>query len=84
MVRTQIQLSEEQTRKIKQLAAAQSVSMAAVIRQAIDALLASTDKPDLAETRARAAAVAGRFRTNIPDLATRHDDYLNDSFEDLG
>ena len=43
MVRTQIQLTDEQARHVKRLAAEQQVSMATVIRQGVDLLLRSAE-----------------------------------------
>ena len=39
MVRTQIQLTEEQARRLKALAAEQGVSMAELIRRSVDTVL---------------------------------------------
>lgn len=75
MVRTQIQLTEEQASRLKSLAAKQGVSMAELVRRGVDLLLngASPDRSD--ERRRRATDVRG-FRSGIPDLAVNHDRYL--------
>jgi hypothetical protein len=79
MVRTQIQLTEEQAVLLKHLAAAQGVSMAEIIRRAVDSLDRSPRGYLLRERRERAAAVAGRFHSGVTDLATDHDRYLIES-----
>jgi len=81
MIRTQIQLTEEQSQKLKALAASQNTSMAELIRQSVDALLAQVHKPDLAERRRRAIAAAGRFYSGKNDLSIRHDDYLEEAYQ---
>jgi Arc/MetJ-type ribon-helix-helix transcriptional regulator len=76
MVRTQIQLTETQARRLKQLAAAQGRSMADLIRASVDALLAQAGAHDDAVRRARALRAAGRFRSGVRDLSSEHDRHL--------
>jgi predicted DNA-binding protein len=80
MVRTQIQLTEMQARRLKQLAAATGRSMADLIRSSIDATLAQPDAGSADEKRHRALSVVGRFHSGAPDLATAHDRHLADAF----
>ena len=81
MVRTQIQLTEEQAAILKAAAARRGVSMAEVIRQAIDQLAARSGERSPREMRDKAAAVAGAFRSGRGDLSVRHDQYAADAFE---
>ena len=76
MVRTQVQLSEDHARRLKQLAAEQGRSMAALIREGVAAVLARAGRPDEAERRRRALAVVGAFRSKRGDLSERHDEHL--------
>ncbi len=76
MVRTQIQLTETQARRLKQLAAARGRSMADLIRRSVDALLEQPEAPDAEARRARALRAAGRFRSGVPDLSSQHDRHL--------
>jgi hypothetical protein len=76
MVRTQIQLTEEQSQALKQLASERRVSVAELIRQAAENLWRESSTRDRAELKRRALAAAGRFRSGEKDLSTRHDDYL--------
>ena len=82
MVRTQIQLEEEQARRLKLLAQQLGVSMAEVIRRYVDRGL-QEETPSRAELYARAASVIGRFPDleGRTDLASEHDRYLEDAFE---
>lgn len=81
MIRTQIQLPEQQVSTLKQLALQQHVSMAELIRRAIDLFTASPEAGNLQERRQRALAAAGRFHSGHDDIATRHDDYLAEAFK---
>lgn len=76
MVRTQIRLTEEQSRRLKALAAATGTSVAELIRQGIDGVLQHATAPEPDELRRRAMEAAGRFRSSCRDVAARHDDYL--------
>jgi len=80
MIRTQIQLPEEQLAMLKQLAALQHTSMAEMIRRAVAAFTASPESGNIREKRQRALAAAGRFHSGSKDLAQRHDDYLAEAY----
>jgi diphthamide biosynthesis methyltransferase len=78
MIRTQIQITSEQARSLKRLAARQGKSVAEIIRASVDAALRSEGILDDAQQRRVALAAAGKL--NGPaDLAERHDDYLADA-----
>jgi hypothetical protein len=81
MVRTQIQLPELQVTLLKRLAAQQHVSMAELIRRAVDLFTLSPDATNFLERRERAIAAVGRFHSGRGDLAARHDDYLAEAFK---
>ncbi len=80
MVRTQIQLPEEQVVLLKKMAAAQHKSMAEIIRQAIDYFAKAKQAGGEGLRRRRAMAAAGRFRSGVKDLAASHDSYLAEIF----
>lgn len=81
MIRTQIQLAEQQVSILKQLAARQHTSMAELIRRAVDLFTASPAAENIQERRQRALAAAGQFHSGCSDLAARHDDYLAESYK---
>ena len=81
MVRTQIQLPEQQVALLKQLAALQHPSMAELIRRAVDMFTGSPEAGNIRERRERARALAGRFHSGCSDLSARHDDYLSEAFK---
>ena len=76
MVRTQIQLTDSQARSLKTLAAAEGRSMADIIRESVEALLAGRGVRDPDEVTQRAIAVVGSFHSGLGDLAAEHDRYL--------
>lgn len=77
MVRTQIQLTEEQARVLHQRAAQRGTSMALLIREAIDAAIAQDEER---ERRRRALEVIGRFPSGLHDVSVNHDRYLAEDF----
>lgn len=82
MIRTQIQLTEEQLRKLRRAARAQGLSIAEIVRRCIDR---SIDKevPDRRACYARAARLVGAFtdREGVSDVSGEHDAYLERAFE---
>ena len=81
MIRTQIQLTEDQAEKLQRLAKERGISMASVIRKAVDETLAKELRPTEMERRQRALKVAGAFRSGINDLGTKHDEHLKKVYE---
>jgi len=76
MIRTQIQLTEEQSEALKKLSVQRDVSMAELIRQGVDLYLRSCGAISQEERRQRAIEAAGRFRSGQTDLSEKHDVYL--------
>lgn len=74
MIRTQIQITPEQARALKRLAAKEGKSIAEIIRISVDNLLRSGGIQNEVALRERARAVIGAL--NGPaDLAEDHDSY---------
>ena len=63
------------------MAKKRNLSLPDLIQEGIDHLLQSVVTPSNAERRQRALAIAGRFKSGLGDLATRHDDYVAEAFE---
>ena len=76
MVRTQIQLTEEQARKVKKIAASRGVAMAEVIRDAVEGAVRSNGGTVSEERRKRALEITGKFRSGKKDISKKHDAYL--------
>ncbi len=77
MVRTQIQLTEEQVQALKEIAAERRVSMSEVIRQGVERVLGERKE---AEKWRRALAIIGRYSDPEPDVSTDHDRYLDEAY----
>ena len=75
MIRTQISLTDEQMRRLRRAAASRRMSIAAVIRDAIEQTLPDEDE-ERAERQRRAFALAGAFDSGQRHTAERHDEVL--------
>jgi hypothetical protein len=80
MVRTQIQLTEEQVKALKKIALSRHLSIAEIIRQAVDTVIRSNIVVDVEERRKRAIDVVGRFSSGKRDISRKHDTYLVEAF----
>jgi Spy/CpxP family protein refolding chaperone len=80
MIRTQIQLTEEQAQKLRELSAAGRESMAALIRKAVDQFLVSGISDRSALYR-QAESVVGKYTSETSDISIHHDRYLGEAFE---
>jgi hypothetical protein len=80
MVRTQIQLSEDQVKAVKAVATAHGISAAEVTRRAINSVIQSPSVLDTTEKRRRALEVVGKFRSGKKDISEKHNDYLAEAF----
>lgn len=75
MIRTQIQLTPEQARALKSLAAKEGKSVAEIIRVSVDNLLRNGGMKDEFALRQRAKAVIGVLHGPV-DLAENYDFYI--------
>jgi RecA/RadA recombinase len=80
MVRTQIQLTQEQANAIKKIARARHLSVAELIRQALESFIKSSAVMDIEERRKRAIEIAGQFSSGKRDISKEHDKYLEEAF----
>ena len=81
MVRTQIQLTQEQSRYLKHLAVNRGVAVAELIRQSIDMLIKTRTEVDEKERVKRAINAAGRYKSGKRDVSVNHDKYLLETFD---
>jgi hypothetical protein len=81
MIRTQIQITREQLRRLRAAAQAQGISVAEVVRRLIDRGIES-ELPPSEDRWMQAQRVVGAFREpgGASDVATQHDSYLEDAF----
>jgi len=80
MVRTQIQLTERQSRRLHQTAKSKGISMAEYIRRVLEQALDREALPDQDEIRQRAIAAIGAFTSGETDVARHHDRYLAEAY----
>lgn len=80
MVRTQIQLTEEQSKSLKWIAESRHLSVAELIRRAVDNIIKSNTAVDAEERRRRALSIAGKFHSGRHDISKEHDKYLSETF----
>ena len=80
MVRTQIQITEEQAKAVKRIALSRHVSVAELIRRAVDIMVKSSPVADPEERLKRAIEIVGKFRSGKHDIAKGHDKYIADAY----
>lgn len=82
MVRTQVQLPEEQIAILRRMAAEEGVSVSELVRRGVARLLESRLKPTREELWKRARSIIGKYDSGKTDIAQRHDDYLAEAYGD--
>ena len=80
MQHTQVELTDEQLRRLRELAEKRGRTVADVIRESVDTYIARAERDD-EELRARAIAIGGKFRSGLGDVAENHDEYLAQAIE---
>jgi hypothetical protein len=75
MIRTQISLTEQQMNRLRRAASDRGVSIAAVIREAVDRSVPDEGTARLARQE-RAFRLAGAFSSGHRDTSERHDEAL--------
>lgn len=80
MVKTQVQLPEEDLAELRRMAAEEGVSVSELVRRGVKQVLDAKGKPSREELWERASKVIGKFRSGKTDIGQRHDDYLAEDF----
>ena len=75
MIRTQISLTEKQMTRLRRAASARGVSIASVIREAVDRTVPD-EGADRVARQQRAFGLAGAFSSGHSDTSERHDEVL--------
>ena len=81
MVRTQVQLTEQQAKALRQISANTGRSMADLVREGVDLYLKTRLGPSREELVRRAMSIVGKYASGPGDVAQNHDKYLADAFE---
>jgi hypothetical protein len=76
VIRTQVSLTQEQMARLRQEARRRGVSLAAVVRDAVDRSIPDREAARL-ERLERALRAAGSVSSGTGDVAERHDDVLS-------
>ena len=79
MNRTQIQLTEEQHKLLREISKDTREPIAALIRKAVDQFLL-TRRPDRFYLYKQAQTVVGKYEAGVPDVSIDHDSYLEEGF----
>jgi len=79
VIRTQIQLTEEQARLLREISRTGRESMAALVRRAVDQFLLNR-KPDRITLYRQASTVVGKYEVGVGDISLEHDRYLDETF----
>ena len=80
MIRTQIQLTEEQDKALEAMAAAEDASKASLVRRAVDLLLAQRGGADREARGARALAAVGMVSGDGAPVSAEHDRFLAEAY----
>lgn len=83
MVRTQIQLTEEQSTRLKALAEHEGLSVAEIIRRSVDLYVRSRPFMDLDERKRNALAIVGKYSSGFTDISEDHDAYLAETYAEV-
>lgn len=81
MIRTQIQLTEEQYKMLKEISAKKNTSIAEVVRECIAYYATSKCVISNKEKYNKAINSIGRFKSGKKDISIKHDKYLAEEFK---
>ena len=80
MVRTQIEITEEQAAGLRTLSAERRQPVTELIRMCIDSFQRNQAAVERQRRIAQAKSAAGRFASSRPDISAEHDKYLAEAF----
>jgi post-segregation antitoxin (ccd killing protein) len=79
MIRTQVQIQEDQINWLRSKARDRGVSISQLIREGIDLYRFQEDRLPK-EKKRKALAAVGRFASGRSDISDRHDEYLSGAY----
>ena len=82
MIRTQVQFTEQQMRRLKLLAKQEGVSFSEVVRRCVEQVV-MREGADRAQLYAKAQRMVGQLLDpeGAEDIAEHHDDYLAEAYK---
>ncbi len=85
MIRVQVQFTEAQAAALRKMAAEQGRSIADLVRESVDALIAKGQRRYTPEQVQDMLAFAGAFSSGEPgsNVAVEHDQYLDEIYGDF-
>ncbi len=81
MVRTQIQLTDDQAARLKEMAHETNDSIAAIIREALDRFFTMQQPSNRRALYRQALGVVGKYSAGVHDVSIEHDRYLEEEFK---
>lgn len=81
MVRTHVQLAEEQLAALREIANKQGVSVSHLVREGVELLLQQRRGPSREELVRRSLEAVGLFRSGTGDLSAKHDECFAEAAE---
>ena len=79
MLRTQIQIEEDQIKWLRNKAKERGVSVSQLIREGVELYRKYEDRlPE--DQKKKALAAIGRYASGVSDISEKHDDYLGQAF----
>ena len=82
MARIQIQITEKQLERLKEYAAQKGVSLTEIIRRSLDLFFKiENEKEEKDKLYMKARETAGKYDSQITDLAKNHDRYLQEDLK---
>jgi len=82
MIRTQVQLTEEQVRALRQLAVQKKRSLADLVQESVELFLTQESQPGKALRIERALQAAGRFSSGDASGSSEHDRHLSEAYRE--
>ena len=79
MIRTQVQINEDQSKWLKNKARDMGVSVSHLIRKSVDLYRAQESRLPI-DRKEKAITAVGRFSSGQSDVASRHDEYLAQAY----
>jgi hypothetical protein len=80
MVRTQIQLTEDQIERLRAMSMNRHESIASLIRKAVDLFILS-GKPGKSALFRQAKTAVGKYTSDRTDVSLDHDRYLDEGYD---
>ncbi|HXK41281.1 MAG TPA: ribbon-helix-helix protein, CopG family [Anaerolineae bacterium] len=82
MIQTQVELTEEQARRLQEIAERNQIPISEVVQRAVEHWLKLYGDIPIEERQRRALAVVGRFHGGRGDIARNHNNYVAESIND--